>query len=190
MFGPPLPLTAVSTWTWIDHPVSGLLRLTSFALLRLGFPSAPYLEYLTLPADATRRTVLQKVRGCTFNSASTACKHRVSGSLSLRSRGSFHLSFTVLCSIGHWVVFSLRGWSPCLPTRFLVSRCTLDSAGYFRISDTWLSHSFAGLPRPFSYPIFAFCSPNPTVLLPWFRLFRFRSPLLPKSLLFSLPRPT
>ena len=38
----------------------------SFALLRLGFPSAPYLEYLTLPTNAARRTVLQKVRGCTL----------------------------------------------------------------------------------------------------------------------------
>lgn len=33
------------------------------ALLRLGFPSAPDLKSLTLPADVTRRTVLQKVRG-------------------------------------------------------------------------------------------------------------------------------
>ena len=33
------------------------------ALLRLGFPSAPHLQCLTLPAPATRRTVLQKVRG-------------------------------------------------------------------------------------------------------------------------------
>ena len=63
-FGPPLPLTAASTWTWIDHPVSGLLLLT-LALLRLGFPSAPSLEDLTLPVSVTRRTVLQKVRGCT-----------------------------------------------------------------------------------------------------------------------------
>ena len=28
-FGPPLPFTATSTWTWIDHPVSGLHILTS-----------------------------------------------------------------------------------------------------------------------------------------------------------------
>ena len=61
-FGPPLPLTAASTWTWIDHPVSGLPTLT-LALLRLGFPSAPGLHPLTLPVCATRRTVLQKVRG-------------------------------------------------------------------------------------------------------------------------------
>ena len=37
-----------------------------FALLRLGFPSAPHLWCLTSPASATRRTVLQKVRGSTF----------------------------------------------------------------------------------------------------------------------------
>ena len=61
-FGPPLPLTAASSWTWIDHPVSGLLPLT-LALLRLGFPPAPALQALTLPVDAARRTVLQKVRG-------------------------------------------------------------------------------------------------------------------------------
>ena len=65
-FGPPLPLTAASAWTWIDHPVSGLLPLT-LALLRLGFPTAPSLEDLTLPVSATRRTVLQKVRGRTNN---------------------------------------------------------------------------------------------------------------------------
>ena len=34
-----------------------------FALLRLGFPSAPMFSILTSPARATRRTVLQKVRG-------------------------------------------------------------------------------------------------------------------------------
>ena len=37
-----------------------------FALLRLGFPSAPHLQCLTSPASATRRTVLQKVRGSTY----------------------------------------------------------------------------------------------------------------------------
>ena len=31
-------------------------------------------------------------------------------------------------TIGHQVVFSLRGWSPCLPTRFHVSRGTPDTA--------------------------------------------------------------
>ena len=64
--GLPPPFTAASPWTWIDHPVSGLYMLT-LALLRLGFPSAPHLSCLTLPAYATRRTVLQKVRGSAFD---------------------------------------------------------------------------------------------------------------------------
>lgn len=63
-FGPPLPFTATSSWTWIDHPVSGLRGLTFTALLKLDFSSAPDLKSLTLPVYATRRTVLQKVRGC------------------------------------------------------------------------------------------------------------------------------
>ena len=42
-----------------------LCSLWSFALLTLGFPSAPHLKCLTSPDAATRRTVLQKVRGCT-----------------------------------------------------------------------------------------------------------------------------
>ena len=37
------------------------------ALLRLGFPSAPRLKRLTLPAHTTRRTVLQKVRGPSYD---------------------------------------------------------------------------------------------------------------------------
>ena len=63
-FGPPPPFTAASSWTWIDHPVSGLRYLT-LALLRLDFSSASQLNCLTLPDTVTRRTVLQKVRGCT-----------------------------------------------------------------------------------------------------------------------------
>ena len=58
-----MPFTASSTWTWVDHPVSGLHTLTYIARLTLGFPSAPHLWCLTLPVNVTRRTVLQKVRG-------------------------------------------------------------------------------------------------------------------------------
>ena len=79
----------------------------------------------------------------------TACKHRVSGSFSLPSRGPFHLSFTVLCTIGHWVVFSLGGWSPRLPARFHVSRSTPDPARSMTFSPTGLSPSLAGLSRTF-----------------------------------------
>ena len=46
-------------------PGFGSTPADSIALLRLGFPSAPDFTSLTSPADVTRRTVLQKVRGST-----------------------------------------------------------------------------------------------------------------------------
>ena len=58
-------------------------------------------QLLPLPHNVTRRSVLQKVRSRALYHAPSACKHMVSGSLSLPSRGSFHLSLTVLCAIGH-----------------------------------------------------------------------------------------
>ena len=71
-------------------------------------------------------------------SAPIACKHKVSGSISLPSRGSFHLSLTVLFSIGHQVVFRLGGWAPRLPTGFHVSGGTLDPLCILSISPTGL----------------------------------------------------
>ena len=145
-FGPPLPFTAASSWAWVGHPVSGLHVLTSRPL-QACFHSgcAPsVLNLASIRSSPDRST--KSTRSC-FIRTPTACKHRVSGSLSLPSRGPFHLSFTVLCSIGHWVVFSLAGWSPRLPTRFPVSRGTLDTASLTLPSLTGLSPSPAGLPR-------------------------------------------
>ena len=71
----------------------------------------------------------------------SACKHKVSGSLSLPSRGPFHLSLTVLFTIGHWVVFSLGGWAPLLHTGLHVSGTTLVSLGPLQISSTGVSPS-------------------------------------------------
>ena len=62
--------------------------------------------------------------------APIACKHKVSGSASLPSRGPFHLSLTVLFAIGHWVVFRLGGWAPRLHTEFLVLGATLVPLRY------------------------------------------------------------
>lgn len=81
--------------------------------------------------------------------APTVCGRTVSGTVSLPSRGAFHLSFTVLYAIGHWVVFRVGGWSPRIPTRFHVSGRTLDPAQLSPFSPTWFSHSLTGLPMPF-----------------------------------------
>ena len=126
-FGPPLPLTAASTWTWIDHPVSGLLLLT-LALLRLGFPTAPSLEDLTLPVSVTRRTVLQKVRGC----AHKALPQLVDTGFQVLFHSPPGVLFTFPSrywfTIGHSLVFSLAGWSRLIQTGFLVSRPTQVSS--------------------------------------------------------------
>ena len=121
--------------------------------------------------------------------APIACKHKVSGSISLPSRGSFHLSLTVLFAIGHLVVFSLRRWSSLIPTGFHVPCGTLDS----RLAP----NNFAYRTVTSFRPAFQLCSAivrmsimrvrTPSyVSVIRFRLFPFRSPLLRKSLLYFL----
>ena len=61
-FGPPRGLTRASPCPCVDHSASGLQRATTFALFRLGFPTAPR-HRLTLQHTVTRRLILQKARG-------------------------------------------------------------------------------------------------------------------------------
>jgi hypothetical protein len=120
-----------------------------------------------------------------LDQAPTACMHTVSGSISLAVRRSFHLSLTVLCTIGHRLVFSLGGWSPQIQPGFLVSRPTrVLHQNRTRISPTGLSPPMVGLSRPFDYP-FQSLPWSPTtpkhVSIPRFGLFPLRSPLLRES---------
>ena len=67
----------------------------TIALFRLAFASAPHFllnlaKFGNSPVHSSIGTPSR------VNSAPTVCKHKVSGSVSLRSRGSFHLSLTVL----------------------------------------------------------------------------------------------
>ena len=67
--GPPDPFTNPSTWTRIDHPVSGLIYMT-LALFTLAFTSAPYLLVINLaipinsPDRSTKSTRWQWVAVC------------------------------------------------------------------------------------------------------------------------------
>ena len=117
--------------------------------LKTWFPYGSAPEVLNLASKRNSPDRSTKSTRFIIYRCSTACKHRVSGSLSLPSRGPFHLSFTVLYAIGHWVVFRVGGWSPHLPTRFHVSGRTLDPAQLSPFSPTWFSHSLTGLPMPF-----------------------------------------
>src|SRR5207247_2322670 len=97
-----------------------------FALFRLAFAAAAGLYPLTLLLIVTRRFILQKARRQTGlrHRPPTACRQPVSGSVSLPSRGAFHLSLTVLVHYRWQRVFSLRRWSSGIPPGLLVSRST------------------------------------------------------------------
>ena len=109
------------------------------------FPSGSGPEALSLASTRSSPDRSTKSTRSHIWSAPAACRHSVSGSLSLPSRGAFHLSLTVLYSIGHWVVFSLTGWSPLIHTGYHVSGATLDPAGPPWDSRTRLSRSVDGL---------------------------------------------
>ena len=84
------------------------------ALFRLAFAAAPGVTPLASPRTVTRRLILQKarhqpVRGLRHEPRPlTVCRSTVSGSISLPFRGSFHLSLTVLFTIGHQEYLALR----------------------------------------------------------------------------------
>ena len=186
-FGPPLPLTAASTWTWIDHPVSGLLLLT-LALLRLGFPTAPHLKCLTLPVSVTRRTVLQKVRGRTYkvlpqlvDTGFQVLFHSPPGVLFTFPSQYYALSVTKKYLALRGGPRSFRQGFSCLVLLWIL----LDDLG-FRIRGF---HSLRP-DFPVRSPILRLScrSPNPVMHAPRFGLLPFRSPLLWKSINFlSLP---
>ena len=83
-----------------------------------------------------------------WHSPLTACKHTVSGTLSLGFRRTFHLSLAVLVHYRSPGVFSLAGWSPRLPTEFHVFRGTNEiRSKASQLSPTGLSPSVAALSR-------------------------------------------
>src|ERR671927_302030 len=94
-FGPPRRLTGASPWPWVDHPASGLEHATTHALFGLAFATATP-HGLTSPRTANSQAHSSKGTPSQDTLALTACRHTVSGTISLPSRGTFHLSLTVL----------------------------------------------------------------------------------------------
>ena len=189
-FGPPLPFTATSAWTWVDHPVSGLRILTICALFRLGFPSAPHLKCLTLPASATRRTVLQKVRGSSckdvpqlVNTGFQVLFHSPPGVLFTFPSQYYALSVTkeYLALEGGPSDFP-QGFS-CLAVLWILPLPTVFMYGAFTLSG--LPSQAVPLTDRLTYAVL-----NPSMHARWFGLFRVRSPLLPESMFLSLPPAT
>ena len=121
--------------------VSGLPYAT-FALFRLAFAAAPH---FLLNLATYRNSPVHSSIGTPSSHycSSTGCRHTVSGSLSLPSRGAFHLSLTVLCAIGRYQCFALEGGPPCFPRGFSCPAVLRISGPATPLSPTGLSPSSA-----------------------------------------------
>ena len=146
-FGPPLPFTATSTWTWIDHPVSGLLRLTTRPI-KTWFPFGSIPSELNLasqrnsPDRSTKSTrfITYKVVPQLVNIWFQVLFHSPPGVLFTFPSQYYALSVTK-------EYLALRGGPRVIQSRFHVSRPTLDTAMSTRLSLTGLSPSLAGFPK-------------------------------------------
>lgn len=91
-----------STWCYpsfildmVRSPGFGSIN-TDYRPIQTRFRFGSSFYCFNLPVPISRRLILQQARGQTLNRPSTACKLMVSCSISLPSRGSFHLSLAVL----------------------------------------------------------------------------------------------
>ncbi len=176
---------------------------------RYGYPTRVNLAtHRKLAGSFFKRHAVTRHTASCMSDAPTACRHTVSGTISLRSRGTFHHSLTVLSAIGHQGIFRLSGWSRQIHTGFLGPRATWeffkravqisptgvlpstpDLSHVLRLSIRFLTRRPAGRPVK-KNPTTPQAQPLPGLTRSWFSLIRFRSPLLPESRLFSLPAGT
>ena len=150
-FGPPASFTSLSTCSWIGHPVSGLQHVTSRSIkTRFRFGSAPPVLNLATYRNSSDRSTkstpssLNALR-LLVNTGFQVLFHSPPGVL-------FTFPSQYCFTIGHWGVFRLGGWSPRLPTGFLVSRGTLDPAAGLLVSSTGLSPSLVCFPKTVRLP--------------------------------------
>ena len=151
-FGPPQSLTSASACPWIDHPASRPRLATERHLkgslsLRLG-------SCLNLAAN--RNSLAHSTKGTPSRrkGAPTACRHTVSGTVSLPSRGAFHLSLTVL--VRYRSQESVQPWRVVPPASDRVSRARPYSGCATvgrQVSRTGLSPAAAGPSMPFRYHV-------------------------------------
>ena len=204
-FGPPRGLTPASACPRIAHPASRPRRGTQVALLRLAFAPAPF--RLTSPRASDSLAHSTKGTPSHHKGAPTARGRTVSGTVSLPSRGAFHLSLTVL--VRYRSQGSTQAWMVVHPGSDRVSRARPYSGTASR-RPVWVRVRGCHPLRP-ALPCRSAtrllcnhstegssvtCVPQPPggnacrLHAPGFGLVRFRSPLLAQSRLISLPRGT
>jgi hypothetical protein len=181
------------------------------ALFGLAFAPAPP-RGLTSPHTVTRWLILQKARhrgrGRTHDDALTDCEPTVSGTVSLPSRGAFHLSLTVLvryrspdCTQPYEVVLADSRQLSRFRRYSGVPNGVGVHVAYGALTRCGATFQNASAMHPICNSVedLVLLPPGPTTpgwqrhqALPpdRFRLFPLRSPLLRESLLLSFPRGT
>ena len=188
-FGPPRGLTPASACPRIAHPASRPRRGTQVALLRLAFAPAPF--RLTSPRASDSLAHSTKGTPSHHKGAPTARGRTVSGTVSLPSRGAFHLSLTVL--VRYRSQESIQAWRVVPPASHRVSRVRRYSGTCRPWMDVRVrgsspvSPAFPCRSARASMDIYAGPSTPRAQCAPRFGLVPVRSPLLGESRLISLP---
>jgi len=158
-FGPPQTVTSALPWPWVAHPASGLLNATKRPIktrFRYGYTSRLNLAAQSNSsahyAKGTRLHCSATGYPAAFHSASIACKHLVSGSISLSSPESFSPFPHGTCSLSVASKYlALGGGPPRFPQDSsgpVVLRNSVQRECYLLF--TGLSPSLVGLSRPFN----------------------------------------
>ena len=206
-FGPPRSLTSASPCPWIDHLASGLRHATVRPVqtrFRSGYPSRVNLAtHRNSLAHSSKGTPSQPRRA-----ALTACRPTVSGTISLPSRGTFHLSLTVLVRYRSPTTYLAlrggpRGFTPAFTAPALLGMTSRSSLSFaygaltlcgapFQSASTRerVCNCVGRLVPSLDAPTTPNWQGHQALPPARFRLIPFRSPLLRESLLLSVPRAT
>ena len=149
-FGPPVRFTAPSTWTWVDHMVSGL-RLHTYSPYSDSLSLRLRLFDLTSHAIVTRRFILQKARHHSLTSFDLLQAHGfriyftpLPGCFSPFPHGTGSLSVTR-------EYLALRDGPRGFRRNFSCSAVLRILLGVVSISSTGLSPSLAEFSKSFNY---------------------------------------
>ena len=118
---------------------------TNFRAIHTRFPSGSAPERLNLACKHNSLARSTKSTISPYKRALSACKHKVSDSFHSPFGVLFTFPSRYLFTIGHMLVFSLRGWAPYLHTGLLVPGDTFPLVYQcFRLQDfhfLWFSFS-------------------------------------------------
>ena len=171
--------TSTSLCPWIDHTVSGLWQQT-LPPVKTRFRYGSSTLYLNLAYYHNSLARSTKSTRSWFVPVSLLVNIRFQILFHSPPGVLFTFPSRYLFAIGHQVVFSLRGWSPCIPAEFHVLHSTLLDLLIFAFA--YRTFTLFGLPsQVILLAIFAYCQ---------FGLCPFRSPLLRTSSFLSFPRVT